>query len=463
MAQPFVLDVNLRVQQVLGLDKVKQQLAGIQVGGLGQVDKLSTGLKGVSNAAGFAGLSLIKTTKATSNLGISAQKTGSQVGKAAKSAKNFGDQVFLAGKRYGAFLGATVVAFKAFQVISVGTKSVIEFDQAMVSLSQIIGTSVDQLGDLSQQFLDLSVTTGTSAAEIANAAKLLAQAGFRGNELTEAVEQLAKVPLTPIFESMEQAVDGAIAAMRQFSNEGLTVETVFDKMINVSNKYAASFPDIIEGLKRGGSAFQAIGGTLDEFIAAFTTIRSETRESASAVGTSLKTLSSRLADPKIIKFLETKDIRLLEKGQFVGPLESMHRIGKALEQTVAIQDRMNIAVKLGGRRQISRFIALAQNMEKNNEILETSKNSFGEFNRVSEKGLQAVGKQIDILINKAKKLAIDLGESLFIPFIKGLTGAAEAAITLLWCSYFQRCRWIFRTKVRSTCWSRCFCCCWWGF
>ncbi len=434
MAQPFVLGVNLRIQQVLGLDTVKQQLASIRVGGVGgvgQVEKLSGTLKTVSANLAMSTKQISQNATAIGQLGKKAKRTGGQLEGASKGAKNFGDQIFLAGKRYAAFLGATAVAFKTFQVIGTGAKSVIEFDKSMVSLSQIIGTSVGDLGDLSQQFLDLSVATGTSAAEIANAAKLLAQAGFRGAELTEAVEQLARVPLTPIFENMDQAVDGAIAAMRQFADEGLTVETVFDKMIKVSNNYAASFPEIIEGLKRGGSAFQAIGGTLDEFIAAFTTIRSVTRESASSVGTSLKTLSSRLADPKIIKFLETKDIRLLEEGQFVGPLEAIRRIGEGLARTTQVQDRLNIATRLGGRRQISRFLAVAQNAEKTSEILGVSQNSFGEFDKVATQGLQSVAVQIDILIAKGKKLAIDLGEDLFIPFIKGLTGAAEGAIALL--------------------------------
>ncbi len=431
MAQGFIVDVNLRVQQVLGLDKAKQQLANIQVGGVGQVNQLSDSLKSVGVNAASAAVHVAKGTNATTDLGKSAKRAGKNLNKAAKGAKGFGDQLFLAGKRYAAFIGATAGAFKAFQLISVGTKSVIEFDQAMVSLSQIIGVSTSDLSGLSQQFLDLSVATGTSAAEIAEAAKLLAQAGFRGRELTEAIESLSKIPLTPIFDSMEQSVDGAIAVMRQFASEGLTVEQVFDKIIKVSNQFAASSPEIVEGFKRGGSAFQLIGGTVDEFIAAFTTIRSVTRESASAVGTSLKTISSRLADPKILAFLETKGIRLIEEGQFVGPLEALKRIGEGLENTKNLQDKVNIAVRLGGRRQVSRFAALAQNVDETNKILEVSKNSFGELDKVAEQGLQSIGKQIDILVNKSKKLAIDLGEDLFIPFIQGLTGAAEGAIVLL--------------------------------
>jgi len=427
----FIIDANLRIQKVLGLQQVKQQLANIQVGGIGQINKVASGLGLVSKNASGAAEKIFSASKATKNLGSAAGKTGSQLKDGANKAKNFGDQIFLAGKRYAAFLSATVGAFKAFQLISEGAKSVVEFDQALVSLAQIIGTTVDNLGNLRQQFLDLSVATGTSASDIANAAKLLAQAGFRGRELTEAVEQLAKTPLTPIFESMEQAVAGAVAALEQFSDEGLTVETVFDKLTKVSNNYAASFPDIIEGIRRGGSAFQAIGGNLDEFIAAFTTIRSVTQESASAVGTSLKTISSRLADPKIIDFLQTKNIRLIEEGQFVGPIEAIRRIGEGLDKVKTTQEAVNIATQLGGRRQISRFLALAKNVDTFNEILGVSETSFGEFDRVAEQGLQAVSKQIDVLISQAKKLAIDLGSDLFLPVIKGLNTAATAAIGLL--------------------------------
>lgn len=427
----FVLDANLRIQQILGLEKIKQQLAGIQIPAAGQTQQLPKGLKNLGNAAAVAAVQTNKVAAATTKLGTSAQTVGKQMRAGSKEVKGFGDQVFLAGKRYGAFIVATAVAFKGLQLIGSATDAVRDFDQAIVSLSQILDKPLDQLSELSDLFLDLSVQTGTSAAEIAGAGKLLAQAGFRGDELTEAIKQLAKVPLTPIFENMEQAVDGAIAAMRQFSSEGLTVEQVFDKMTAVSNQFAASFPDIITGLQRGGSAFSAVGGSLDEFIAAFTTIRSVTRESASAVGTSLKTISSRLADPKILDFLETKGIRLIDDGQFVGVIEGIKRIGVELQKIQEVPERANILTRLGGRRQFSRIVAITQNFEKTSKIIDVSATSAGAFNKVVEQGLKSINAQINILVAQAKKLAVALGPDLFIPFIKGLTSAGEAAVSLL--------------------------------
>ena len=427
----FVLDANLRIQQILGLEKIKQQLAGIQIPGAGQTQQLSKGLKNVSVSASAAAVKTNQVAAATTKLGTSAKTVGRQMSTGAKEVKGFGDQVFLAGKRYSAFIAATAIAFRGLQLIGSATDAVRDFDEAIIGLSQILDTPISQLSELSALFLDLSIQTGTSAVEIAGAGKLLAQAGFRGDELREAVEQLAKVPLTPIFENMEQAVDGAIAAMRQFSREGLTIEQVFDKMTAVSNNFAASFPDIITGLQRGGSAFAAIGGTLDEFIAAFTTIRSVTRESASAVGTSLKTISSRLADPKIIGFLETKGIRLIEEGQFVGAIEGIRRIGEELQKIEQVPERAEILTRLGGRRQFSRIVAITQNFEKTSKIIDVSANSADAFNKVVEQGLKSINAQINILVAEAKKLAVALGPDLFIPFIKGLTSAGEAAIALL--------------------------------
>ena len=108
MAKPFILDVNLRIQQVLGLASVKQQLASVQTGGVGQVQKLPAGFKTASQAASLLAANTAKASKAVNTLGSSAKKTGAHLGTAAKKAQNFGDQIFLAGKRYGAFLAATV-------------------------------------------------------------------------------------------------------------------------------------------------------------------------------------------------------------------------------------------------------------------------------------------------------------------------------------------------------------------
>ena len=84
----------------------------------------------------------------------------------------------------------------------------------------------------------------------------------------------------------------------------------------------------------------------------FTTIRQATRESAETVGTFMKTISSRLADPKIVNFLEGKGIRISEAIEAGNPVEALKRIAAAMQDITSVQDRIEIGTKLGGRRQI---------------------------------------------------------------------------------------------------------------
>lgn len=440
MANGFILGVDLQIQKVLGLNAVKQQLAGVTVGqGVQQpLKQTQQQIDNIAASASAAQTPLNNAGKAVSNLGQQSARASSSIGKTtpiinqgAKAAENFGDQVFLAGKRYGAFIAATAVAFKGIELVGAGTEAVIGFDEAVIKLSQIIGRTPDQIGDLTQQILDLSVQTGTAAEEIARIARVLSQAGFRGTQLQEAVQQLARVPLAPTFENVDEAIIGVVAALKQFSDEGLSTADVLDKLTAVEREFAASSRDITIGISRGGAAFEAIGGTLDQFIAAFTTIRDVTQESASSVGVALKTISSRLASPAILKFLESRGITLIEEGQFVGPLEAFRRIGEAIENITNVQDRVEIANRLGGRRQLSRLLALINNIDSLNRALEISENSASAFADTTEQGLEAIRIKINQLVANAQKLAIELGPEVFTPFIETLTQAGNSAVELL--------------------------------
>ncbi len=430
----FVLDADIRLGNVIGLQQIKAQIASAVQGGAGG------GVGGQSaSVIGAGAIAAQNAAKANDSLAKSSKKaetqiraTSSATTRGTKAAKTFGDSVFLAGKRYAGFIAATAVPFAALGILRSGIQSIIEFDTAVTKFRQILGASKQEVAGFKQEFIDLSVATGTSASDIADIGKVLAQAGFRGEQLSEAIFQLSKVPLAPSFDTITGAVEGTIAALNQFNTEGLTTEDVLDKLTAVSNNFAASSEDIATGLARGGSAFEAIGGNLDEFVAAFATVRQVTRESASSVGTFFKTISSRLADPKITDFLSSKGINLFSAtGDFVGPLEAFRRIGDALEKITNIQEKIDITTKLGGRRQISRLLALVNNVETFNNALKVSQASGGAFAETTEEGLTSLRAQLNITFAELNKLFQTLAEPIFIPLIQGFTGAASASVAFL--------------------------------
>ncbi len=450
----FVLDVNLRIQDIIGLEKVKAALSKSQgaaqvggaVGAVGGVGGKGTGgttaftsatraqtaaLVASAAAMNKATISQNKLNVSSKKAGLGLKKTAEGAKKAGKAAETFGQKMKLAGVRYAAFVAATAAPLAIIAALGKATTAVIEFDSAILKLRQITGQSNAEIGGMRDTILDLAVATGTSASEIARVAKVLAQAGQRGDELDESLSALSKVPLTPSFETMDAAIEGTIAALNQFNSEGLTTTEVLDVMTALSNNFAASSEDIAKGISRGGAAFEAIGGTFREFAAIFTTIRQATRESAETVGTFMKTISSRLADPKIVGFLEGKGIRISEAIEAGNPVEAITRIAAALKEMQSIQDKIEIGTKLGGRRQISRLLALVSNIDIMNDALGTANRSAGAFGEVAEVGLAGLQAQLNILAQEFNKLVQTLAEPLFIPIIKGAVTAGKVFITMV--------------------------------
>lgn len=441
----FVLDVNLRIQEILGLQKVEAALAktqgGVQAGaaaGGGGAGGVSAASKAQTAAAIASAAAINKVTVANHKLTASqnkaigaTQKAASGMKSAAGRADTFGKSIQIAGKRYAAFLAATVVPFAALAGLSKATASVIEFDGAMLKMRQITGQTEEQMGGMRDSILDMATATGTSASEIARIGKIMSQAGFRGDQLTESLTALSKVPLTPSFETIDAAVEGTIAALNQFNSEGLTTTEILDIMTAVSNKFAASSEDIAKGIARGGAAFEAIGGTFREFVGIFTTVRQATRESAETVGTFMKTISSRLADPKIVNFLEGKGIRIGEAIEAGDPVGALKQIGIALEGITSIQERTAISIKLGGRRQISRLQALVSNLDTLDDALQIAGTSAGAFGEIAEVGLQGLQAQLNILGQEFNKLVQTLAEPMFIPIIRGVTTVGKAFVAFL--------------------------------
>lgn len=93
---------------------------------------------------------------------------------------------------------------------------------------------------------------------------------------------------------MARTTEGAIAIMSQFRVQASDLERALGSLNSVAGGFSVESADLIEGVRRAGGAFRAAGGDFNEFLALFTSIRSTTRESATSIGTGLRTIFSRL-------------------------------------------------------------------------------------------------------------------------------------------------------------------------
>lgn len=439
MAQ-FVLDVNLQIQKVLGLEEVKAQLAsvagstaGITVGSPQGLNQLTSSLTTMQAASTAAGVNLKQFTVSSNQATGALKIAGSTAAVAGGLFDNYGTRVALAGARYSAFLAATAIPFAGLAALGAATQSIIEFDAAMVKLSQILQQPQADIDALREKILQLSTATGTSIKEISGAASILAQAGLlKGAEdFTKFLEPLSKIPLLPTFKNIEEATEGVIAALGQFGKAGLEPIEILDKLTRVADKFAVESADLNTALQIAGGTFAQLGGNIDEFLAIFTTIRQTTRESASSIATALKMIATRLAQPTTIGFLEGIGVSVRDqKGELLGLLDVFKNVQEVFEASGKEQQAV-IGTALGGVRHVGRVFAGLRNTELTQEVLTASQTATGAVAQSAEKAMEKLSVQIDILKAKFIELAQSLAEPVFAPIIKSALAAGEAFIFVI--------------------------------
>jgi len=361
-----------------------------------------------------------KTAQANAKAMTATSKAANQT---ASGMTRLGQQSAFAIKRIAAFSVATSAVIALTTAMKSGIQEAILFQHGLVRVSQITGTSIKNLGGLTAEITRLSTTLGVSSQELLNVSDTLAQAGLSANEVTVALEALAKTKLAPTFGKIEDTVEGVIASMRQFKIEAKDLEATLGSFNSVAAAFAVESQDIVTAVRRSGAAFQAAGGSLEEFIALFTSVRQTTRESAETIATGFRTIFTRIQRPKTLGFLRDLGVELLDlKGQFVGPYEAVRRLSDALAAIPGNDPRFaQIIEELGGFRQVSKVIPLIQQFAVAEKALAVAQRGRGSLTRDAVTAQQSLLVQLTKLRERFFELFRTIGDNTAIQGFLGLT------------------------------------------
>lgn len=363
---------------------------------------------------------------------------------ATDSIEHFGKQSALAIRRFAAFSLATGGFIALAVAIKKSFSEAIKFDREVVRIAQVTGKSVSGLKDLTDEITRLATGFGVSSSKIANVAVTLSQAGISAQDTKKALETLAKTELSATFEDIVDTTEGAIAIMSQFGTSVNELERDLSAINAVSARFAVESSDLITAVRRTGGAFQAAGGSLNELISLFTSVRATTRESAESIATGFRTIFTRIQRPRTVEFLKSLGVELRDlNGQFVGPYEAVQKLSEALREIPSTDPRFaQIVEELGGFRQVSKVIPLIQQFEISQKALNVAQRSGSSLTDDAAKAQQALsvqiaklGEQFDALLRKISNNAgirsfIDLTLSLASSLIK-VTDALTPLLPLI--------------------------------
>jgi hypothetical protein len=329
--------------------------------------------------------------------------------------------------------------------LGLSAREALLFQRAMVAVRQVSEATSSEIRGLSSSITSLSTAFGASSLDLARAAVQLKQAGLSLRETEAALTSLAKASQSPEFPKMESAVQGVIAATRQF---GLSAEKGAESLgsiIGVSSQYAVESRDLIEAVSKAGGSFKAAGGNLEEFLGLFTSVRNTTREGASEIATGLRTIFSRLQKEETVDRLRELGInvrytreeaeRLNNVGltdKFVGGFESVRRISSALSGVSPADPRFaQIAQEVGGTHQISRTIPLLQQFKTAEEARLVALGSSAALTVSAEKASEAYLVQLQQLNQQLQQFSRSIVDSEgFKRFAELFFTSANAAVQL---------------------------------
>lgn len=364
--------------------------------------------------------------------------------KGLKQSKNLADDfagiVANATRRFAGISIATGTMLSLARGVKNAYKESLEFERQMKRVEIATGATQSEINKLSSSVLALGSAYGVSSTELASNARIFAQAGLSTRTTAKALEILAKTTVAGTFGDIGDTAEGVVASLQQFREEVIKtggevqfLERTFDSIQNVSKKYAIEAEDIVVGIRKAGAAFESAGGTIDELIGTMTTLRSTTRESASTLANSMKTIFTRIQRPETIDFLRNIGVELVDmEGKFVGPVEAINRLGAAL----AVLDKgdvryAQIADKIGGIYQINRLLTLLKNTSMTSQAIDTSRDSSGVLSEDAQKGLETTISKIERLNQKFFDLIKTLGDTSTIRGVVDLLiRIADSAITV---------------------------------
>jgi TP901 family phage tail tape measure protein len=306
------------------------------------------------------------------NVNIQVQNTGQaqrqlqritqQTNQATTAAERMGRAFAVSVRRFAAFSIATRAVGLFTSTLSDAVQAAIDFERQLIKISQVTGESLDKLGKLTGTITGLATNFGVASKDLLDVSTILLQAGLSSKDTEVALRSLAKAALAPNFDSISETAEGAIAVLAQFGKGVDALEGQLGSINAVAGAFAVEAGDLIDVIRRTGGVFKSSGGSLNELLALFTSVRATTRESAESIGTGLRTIFTRIQRPKTIEFLKQFGVELVDlEGKFVGPYEAVRRLSSALsglgERDITF---IRIAEELGGFRQIGKVLPLLQ-------------------------------------------------------------------------------------------------------
>ena len=323
-----------------------------------------------------------------------------------------------------------------------------ELDSVMTKIAVVTNMSQDDLWGQIGQYSEIARQYGVAIKGVYEVSQIFYQQGLDKSSTMELTTETLKMARIAGID-YGTAADYMTTAIRGFKLEMTDAAHVTDVFSNLAAHTASSTEELATAISKTAASAEAVGSSFEATSAMISTMVSVTRESATNIGTALKSVISRYgemtSDPsklmdaegeemslnRVDKALQTIGISIhTAAGQFRDFDDVILELGEKWDTLDSTSQRY-IATLMAGNRQQSRFLALVSNIDEYKKALDLAMNSEDTGELQTLKTLDSVDAKLERMKVTIQEFYTSSGlQDLYKNLLDTITNVVSAANSL---------------------------------
>lgn len=292
-----------------------------------------------------------------------------------------------------------------------------ELDTSLNNIRIVTKKSSTEMEKFAKQAQQAAKSLSTGTTDYTNASLIYYQQGLSDSEVKERTETTIRLA-NVVGESAETVSEWMTAIWNNFDDGSKNLEYYADVLTKLGAATASSADEIAGGLEKFAAIANTVGLSYEYAASALATITAETRQSEDVVGTSLKTIFSRMESLELGDTLDDGttlgqySLALKQVGINIkdtnGELRDMDEILSLTGErwaSLSRDEQVALSQSVAGIRQYSQFIALMDNwgtMKDNLKIAEGAAGSLASQQAIYEDSVVASQERMQAALEGTK-------------------------------------------------------------
>ena len=287
------------------------------------------------------------------------------------------------------FMGFNQILNLTRNAIRQATEHIKQLDETMNGISIVTNMTTADLWEQVDVYTAIAEKYGVTIQGAYEVSKIYYQAGYQTNDVLTLMNETLKLSKVSGLD-YAKSTDYMMTALRGFKIEVSEASTVVDVYSNLAANTAVSQEELAIAMSKTASSLEGVGASFEEASAMIATMEAVTRESATNIGTAMKSIASRYGemkkDPlgfsdeemedidynKVDTALKSVGISLKDtEGNFRNMTDVILELSDVWDTLSSAQQRY-IATQFAGNRMQSRFLALVSNGDLLRRNIETA-------------------------------------------------------------------------------------------